>query len=98
MPGDVIVGGRFTVKVALVAAVSVADVAAFTVIVLVPEGVPAEVVRVMVALAELALETSCTGFGENDAETPEGNPDVTLSVAVKLPGLPLPVPRFTVTV
>ena len=98
LPGDVIAGGLFTVKVAVVAAVSVADVAAFTVIVLVPKGVPADVVRVIVALAELALDTIWTGFGENEAETPDGSPDVTVRLAVKLPGLPLPLPRLTVTV
>ena len=98
LPGEVIEGGWFTVKVAVVAAVSVADVAAFTVIVLVPEGVPVDVVRVIVALAEFALETSWTGFSENEAEAPDGSPDVTVRLAVKLPELPLPLPRLTVTV
>jgi hypothetical protein len=52
LPGELMEGAGFTVNEAIVAAVSVADVAALTLKTLRPEGVPADVLRVRMALAE----------------------------------------------
>ena len=96
LEGHVIVGAAFTCNVAVVEAVSVAEVAAFTRNVDVPAGVPALVVRVSVPVAELFCEATWIGFGVKLAATPVGSEKAVRS-AVKFPELPDPVPRFTVT-
>ena len=97
LPGETIEGGAFTVNVALVEAVSLADVAAFTRNVPVPAGVAAEDVSVSVDVRDGAPGVNETGFGENEAVTPAGSPSGTVRSAVNAPALPLRLPRNTVT-
>jgi hypothetical protein len=97
VPGDSIEGGAFTVRLALVEAVSVADVAALTRKMAPPGAVELEDVRVRVEVRKGAPGVNDTGFGENDAVTPAGSPWGTVRSAVKAPALPLRLPRDTVT-
>jgi hypothetical protein len=53
---------------------------------------------VSVEVLEFWEEVNNTGFGENDAEAPDGNNVVIDRFAEYAPELPPPVPRFTVTV